>query len=192
MTSKHDVRARLRANREARAVFDVESAALNLAEWMYRLPVDAAPGATIACYLPVGTEPGSDSMLDALVDQGFRVLVPVVPDGDPQPLHWAEYRPGEALTTRRWGLAEPTTGALGPEAIADADVVFLPALAVAPDGTRLGRGAGYYDRSLADAGAVRIAIVYDDEVLAELPAEPTDVPMDWVLTPTGGFTRVGG
>ena len=49
------------------------------AEWMYRLPVPVRSGGTIGCYLPIGSEPGSDAMLDALIDQGFRTIVPVVP-----------------------------------------------------------------------------------------------------------------
>ncbi|GAB10454.1 putative 5-formyltetrahydrofolate cyclo-ligase family protein [Gordonia araii NBRC 100433] len=188
--SKQEVRGRLRAHRERLSVFDVESAAVNLAEWMYRLPMAVDEGATIACYLPVGSEPGSDAMLDALVDQGYRVIVPVVPDGDPQPLRWAVYSPSAPLETRRWGLAEPTSPSLGPGALAEASVVFVPALAVARDGARLGRGAGYYDRSLPLSRAVRIGVVYDHELVDELPTEPTDVPMEWALTPEAGFTRL--
>ncbi len=189
--TKTEVRARLRANREAKSVFEVENAAANLAEWMYRLPLAIGEGETVGCYLPTRSEPGSDAMLDALVDQGYRVIVPVVPAGDPQPLQWAVYSSSTPLETRRWGLAEPLSDALGPEALAEASVVFVPALAVARHGARLGRGAGYYDRSLTASRAVLIAIVYDDELVDELPVEPTDVPMDWVLTPDAGFTRLG-
>jgi 5-formyltetrahydrofolate cyclo-ligase len=187
--TKNELRARLRAKRESMSVFDVESAAANLAEWMYHLPVPVRSGGTIGCYLPIGSEPGSDAMLDALVDQGFRTIVPVVPDGDPQPLHWAVYTPGVDLEDRRWGLVEPDSEILGPRALAQASVVFIPALALSRDGSRLGRGAGYYDRSLGASSAVRIGIVYDDEVLDELPVEATDVPMDWALTPETGFRQ---
>lgn len=190
--TKKQARARLRTQREAMSVFDVESAAINLAEWIYRLPIAVPEGGTIACYLPIESEPGSDAMLEALVDQGFRVIVPVVPDGDPAPLQWAVFHAGTTLATRRWGLAEPTAPALGPEALAEASLIFLPALAVARDGARLGRGAGYYDRSLPGTTGVRCAIVYDDEVLDSLPVESTDVPMEWVLTPEAGFTRLDG
>ncbi|GED96999.1 5-formyltetrahydrofolate cyclo-ligase [Gordonia crocea] len=188
--TKAQVRARLRDAREARSVFDVESAAANLADWMYRLPMAVEEGSTIACYLPVGSEPGSDAMLEALDDQGFRIIVPVVPDGEPQPLRWAVFDRGTQLQTRRWGLAEPATPSLPPESLADASVVFVPALAVARDGTRLGRGAGYYDRSLSVSRAVRVAVVFDDELVDRLPAESTDVPMEWALTPEAGFTRL--
>jgi 5-formyltetrahydrofolate cyclo-ligase len=57
-------------------------------------------------------------------------------------------------------------------------------------GARLGRGAGFYDRTLgaAAAGAKLVAVVRDDEVLDELPAEPHDIRMTHVMTPTGGVT----
>ena len=188
--TKNEIRARLLAAREARSVFDVESAAVNLAEWMYRLPMTIGEGETIGCYLPIGSEPGSDAMLEALVDQGFRVIAPVVPDGDPQPLQWAVFTANAPLQTKRWGLAEPTSRILGPDALAEASLVFVPALAVTRDGARLGRGAGYYDRSLTASTAVRVAIVYDDEILDALPVEPTDIPMEWALTPDAGFLRL--
>ena len=84
---------------------------------------------------------------------------------------------------------KPDSEILGPQALAQASIVFIPALALSRDGSRLGRGAGYYDRSLGASSAVRIGIVYDDEVLDELPVEATDVPMDWALTPEAGFRQ---
>ncbi|MER6895673.1 5-formyltetrahydrofolate cyclo-ligase, partial [Amycolatopsis sp. NPDC000740] len=51
---------------------------------------------------------------------------------------------------------------------------------------RLGRGAGYYDRTLtAAADTARVAVVRAEEVVDRLPAEPHDVPMTAVLTPSG-------
>ena len=72
---------------------------------------------------------------------------------------------------------------------AHARLLLVPALAVDVRGRRLGRGGGYYDRFLAGpAGMVsgRIAawaIVYDNEILAEVPSEAHDVPVTAALTP---------
>jgi 5-formyltetrahydrofolate cyclo-ligase len=78
---------------------------------------------------------------------------------------------------------------LGPTAIGAADVVVVPALAVARDGVRLGRGGGYYDRALrlARADAVLVALVFDDEVADALPVEPHDRLVTAVVTPSGGW-----
>jgi 5-formyltetrahydrofolate cyclo-ligase len=68
-------------------------------------------------------------------------------------------------------------------------VVVVPALAVARDGARLGRGGGYYDRALQHvrADAVLVALVFDDELLDELPVEAHDQPVSAVVTPSGGW-----
>ncbi len=146
--------------------------------------------ATVCAYVPVGTEPGSPELLDTLFDRAGRVLLPVArtgADGGPMPLRWGEYRPG-ALVPGPWGLLEPQEPWLPASALAEADLVIVPALAVDRRGVRLGRGAGFYDRSLPgrNPAARLIAVVRDDELLDELPAEPHDVAMTDALTPRRG------
>ena len=153
-------------------------------------------GSTVCAYVPGGTEPGSIEMLDMLLRRAGRVLLPVArttADNTPLPLSWGEYRPG-TLTTGRWGLLQPPQPWLPATALAQAGVVLVPALAVDRRGVRLGRGRGFYDRSLGgrDPHALLIAVVRDAEVLDELPADPHDVPMTHALTPRQGLTALGG
>jgi 5-formyltetrahydrofolate cyclo-ligase len=70
---------------------------------------------------------------------------------------------------------------------------LVPALAVDRSGARLGRGAGFYDRTLplADADAWLVAVVRDDEVVDHLPSEPHDVRMTHALTPQKGLVALG-
>ncbi len=100
---------------------------------------------TVAAYVSVSTEPGTGPLLDALRAAGKRVILPLVmPDFD---LDWGEYDAAGPLTARR-GLLEPEGPPLGVDAIATADAVLVPGLAVSRDGARLGKGAGCYDRAL--------------------------------------------
>lgn len=71
--------------------------------------------------------------------------------------------------------------------------MLVPALAVDRSGVRLGRGGGFYDRSLplCTPRARLVAVVRDDEVLDALPAEPHDVRMTHALTPVGGLITLG-
>jgi 5-formyltetrahydrofolate cyclo-ligase len=64
----------------------------------------------------------------------------------------------------------------------------VPALAVAADGTRLGRGGGLYDRALAHAraDAVLVAVLFEEELLASVPAGPHDGRVTAVVTPSTG------
>jgi 5-formyltetrahydrofolate cyclo-ligase len=171
---------------------------------MEHLEPVVSSGSTVCAYVPVGTEPGSIEILDMLLRRSGRVLLPVARttgpgnEGTPLPLRWGEYRPG-ALVAGPWGLLEPPEPALPESALADAALVIVPALAVDRRGVRLGRGRGFYDRSLdgRDPQARLVAMVRDVEFIDELPAEPHDVPMTHVITPghgvmalvPGGHTR---
>lgn len=146
------------------------------------------PAATVCAYVPVGTEPGSVALLDALRAAGRRVLLPIVTGREP--LDWGVYFGADSLVPGPYGLREPSGLRLGRGAVANADAVLIPALAVDRQGVRLGRGAGHYDRSLGAVTAPRIAIVRDEEYVDRLPAEPHDVLMTAVLTPSGGFVRL--
>ena len=139
-----------------------------------------------AAYVPDETEPGHGRLPAVFTQLGARVLLPVVsPEG--VELAWAVDT--GRLAPGRFGLLEPVGPRLGPTAIGTADIVIVPALAVSRDGVRLGRGGGYYDRALSHARpeAVVVALVFDDELLDEVPAEPHDRRVDAVLTPSGGW-----
>jgi len=160
-----------------------------------RLPALIGAGETVCAYVPVGSEPGSAELIDSLLRREVRVLLPIARHdaaGTPVPLQWGEYRPG-GLVEARFGLREPAQPWLPAEAIAAATVVLVPALAVDRAGVRLGRGAGFYDRSLplADQAARLVAVVRDDEIVDRLPAEPHDVRMTHALTPDGGLVALG-
>jgi 5-formyltetrahydrofolate cyclo-ligase len=159
------------------------------------LPSLIAGGETVCAYVPVGFEPGSAEMIDSLLRRGVRVLLPVARHDDagmPLPLQWGEYHPGR-LVQAQFGLREPAEPRLAAESIAAATVVLVPALAVDRAGVRLGRGAGFYDRSLplADPTARLVAVVRDGELVDRLPAEPHDVRMTHALTPIGGLIPLG-
>jgi 5-formyltetrahydrofolate cyclo-ligase len=189
--SKAELRARiLTARRAASADHDADARAL-----AGRVPTLVAAGQTVCAYVPVGSEPGSVAMLDALTVLGARVLLPVARHDsaeDPLPLSWGEYQSG-VLVEARYGLLEPPPPWLPADAVATAAVVLVPALAVDRTGVRLGRGAGFYDRTLhmADPAARLTAVVRDEELVDRLPAEPHDVPMTHALTPRGGLTALG-
>lgn len=184
--SKADWRAQLLAARAEMSPEVRASEARALAAHVAELDgVD--DGSTVCGYAPFGSEPGSLAMLDALRSRGARVLLPVIPS-ERGPLDWAEYGGADTLTSGRMrGVLEPRGARLGPSALAAASVVLVPALAVDDVGVRLGRGAGFYDRSLrlVGAGAALLAVVRDAELVHRLPAEPHDVPMTGALAPGG-------
>jgi 5-formyltetrahydrofolate cyclo-ligase len=139
--------------------------------------------ARIALYVSMGPEPQTGALIDWLLATDREVLLPILyADND---LGWG-IAPGAAdLVPGRLGLSEPRTD-LGSDAIATADLVICPAVAVARDGVRLGRGGGSYDRALARVrpGTPIWAAVYDTEIVDTLPHDSHDQPVDAALTPS--------
>jgi 5-formyltetrahydrofolate cyclo-ligase len=70
--------------------------------------------------------------------------------------------------------------------IAEINIFIVPGLAFDGRGGRLGQGGGWYDRLLAERSpeALVVGVCYDEELLTEVPREPHDQTVDYVVTPT--------
>ncbi len=185
VNAKVTLRTSLLAVRAARPAEERRAAARALAG---HLRAGLPDGAVVAGYVPGVEEPGHGELVDAL---GPRALLPVVPPSG-RVLSWA--RVTDRLVPGRFGLLEPTGPRLPPAALAGAEVVVVPALAVGLDGSRLGRGAGFYDRALTRArpDAVLLGVVFDDELRDAVPVGDHDVGLHAVLTPSAGWRQLPG
>ena len=178
------LRDQLVTDRGRRSLLEVAEAARAIAEQLLAAP-EVRRAATVAAYVSVGTEPGTGPLLDALVASGRRVILPLLlPDND---LDWAAYDGSANLRRAGRGLLEPTGRALGTNAVATADVVLTPGLAVDRSGMRIGRGGGSYDRALGrvPVGTFVCTLLYDGELLDQVPAAPHDRRVTAVVTPSG-------
>ena len=140
-----------------------------------------------ALFVPTPLEPDISLALGLFE----RALLPVLRDEAGAPLgepRWGLWEAGRALVTLRRPPAQPDGEARGAESLKEADLIVIPALAASTDGTRLGQGGGWYDRALVHRcpGTPVVAAIFDDEVLEAgvIPAEPHDVPVDAIVTPT--------
>jgi 5-formyltetrahydrofolate cyclo-ligase len=165
MIGKQNMRHEAQAARSAKRRIDLT-----------RVLAELLDGATdVAGFVGFGAEP--------CVPPRPGWLLPVLlADGD---LDWARYD-GELVPGRR-GLLEPPGPRLGVAAVASCDVVLVPALRVDLAGNRLGRGGGSYDRALARATGLTVALVHDDEVVDEVPHEAHDVAVRAFATARRGL-----
>ncbi|GLZ76638.1 hypothetical protein Afil01_14450 [Actinorhabdospora filicis] len=180
-TEKRALRQRFLARRRGLSTMERRGADLEILSALGAACGDlAAPGADVAAYVPMADEPGGGDLPERLRDLGYGVLLPVLlPDDD---LAWGRYD-GTLVPGRLKGLLEPP----GEAVEFTAALVIVPALAVAADGTRLGRGGGSYDRALArvPAGVPLLALLDEEEFVDALPAEPHDRRVTAVVTPAG-------
>ena len=181
---KTALRDQLVTDRGRRSLLEVGEAAREIAARLLDTP-EVRRAATVAAYVSIGTEPGTGPLLDLLDAAGKRVLLPVLlPDNE---LDWAAYTGPTGLLPAGRGLLEPAGPRLGVDAVATADVVLTPGLAVDRSGMRLGRGGGSYDRALGrvPVGTFVCTLLYDGELLDAVPAEPHDRRVTAAVTPSG-------
>jgi 5-formyltetrahydrofolate cyclo-ligase len=186
-TDKANLRRRLVAARAAMTDAERATAGRLIRDHVLGMPEVAAAG-TVAAYYSVGTEPDTHGLVFALWKRGSYVVLPVLlPDGD---LDWASYEGPDSLAAGPRGLLQPVEPVRGPGTVARADVVLVPATAVDVGGKRLGRGGGCYDRALARVGGQvpTIGLIYDDELVPSVPAEPHDRAVRAVARPSHGVT----
>ncbi len=154
-------------------------------ERLLALPELAAltSGSTVAAYVARGHEPETQQLLRTLRARGVRVLLPVVlPDLD---LDWAVDEGSHAVGDGP-GVLEPVGPRLGRDALAQAQVIVVPALAVDRHGRRLGQGGGSYDRALVRRrpDAFVVALLHTGEIWDDdLPADEHDQPVHAAVTP---------
>ena len=186
---KAALRRQLLADRARLSPDQRAAAARALRDAILELPQVQMAG-TIAAYYSLSSEPDTHGLVYALWKRGGYVLLPLLrPDAD---LDWASYEGPDSLRPGPRGLAEPAEPPRGVDAVARADLVLVPALAVDRGGVRLGRGGGSYDRALARVapGIPTIALVYDGELLDEVPADDHDQRVRLVARPSAGITRL--
>jgi 5-formyltetrahydrofolate cyclo-ligase len=169
------IAARLAMTPDAREV-----AGAAIAHRVLGLP-EITAAASVAAYLSFGTEPETKNLVEKLRSRGIQVLVPIVCDD--LDLDWAEY--DDVSPNTRNPAYLPAGPLLGVAAVAEADAIVVPALAVDEHGLRLGRGGGSYDRALArvSPGQPVIALLYDGECPVVVPGEPHDRRVTAVVTP---------
>ena len=143
-----------------------------------------APGAAISGYWPGRSELDIRPLLTRLQGTGHPIGLPVVV-GRGKPLLFREWRPGDRLEPRAFGLQEPL--AMAREVVPT--VLLVPLLAFDREGYRIGYGGGYYDLTLATLRAwgevLAIGVGYAAQGVARLPHDGRDERLDWMVTEEG-------
>lgn len=177
------IRADLRERRNAIGETERERLTAGLTEQLIQLVTDRH-AQSISCFLSTPSEPNVRPFVNWAEAAGVRVLFPITRDDGL--LDWTV---GEHSTEAPglFGMPEPSGELLGPIAVGDVDLMIIPAAAVDERGMRLGWGRGYFDKTL---GSMQqrppvFAVVFDHELLPEVPSELHDQSVDGVVTPHG-------
>jgi 5-formyltetrahydrofolate cyclo-ligase len=179
---KRALRAELRERRQNLTSTERQAAAAGITRNLVDLTTDLS-ARSVACYLSTTIEPDTRPYVNWAVAQGLRVLLPV--SREDGLLDWTT-GDGESETEGLFGMPEAVGELLGPIAINDVDLILVPAAAVDASGMRMGWGRGYFDKTLGSMEKCPpvYAVVFDGELVDEVPRERHDQPVDGAVTPT--------
>jgi len=174
---KQAIRSRLRGQRKLLAAADICDASTAVCEQVRQLPAFQR-AASVATYIATENEVDPAALV-ADVSQSARSLY--LPRQLESP-SWVAWEPSEPLRKGRFGVPEPTSEQ--PATPATPLLALVPLVAWDVHGTRIGRGAGFYDRLLArpNPRPTCVGLAYEFQEVEELPREAWDVPLDYVIT----------
>ena len=145
---------------------------------------------TVLWYVDCRSELRTQWILLKAIEDGKRVVVPycTMNENDQHVLGLWRLTDLDELVQGKWNILAPPVERW-PEsartvAASELDGVVVPGVAFSREGVRLGNGMGYYDRLLADVrdDCVRFGLCYEAQLFTDLPAEPHDAVMDFVVT----------
>jgi len=139
---------------------------------------DFSSHTSIGAYWPMGTELDTRPLLHRLYEKGLTCALPCVTS---EGLLFRLWKPSLKLCKGKFGILEPpaTSPLITP------DVLLVPLLAFDKNGHRLGYGQGHYDHYLHHHKALTIGIGFKEQEIEEVPHQPHDYPLDYILTEGG-------
>lgn len=151
---------------------------------------------TVAAFLAFDGEPDLRFTLTQLHRRGTTVVLPVVPrtvrNGGQggQVLEFHRWSPAAPLQSNSLGISEPAASTLVP--LSSIDVMLMPMVAYDKSGSRLGMGAGWYDRTLGNISErpLLAGVAWSLQNASSVPIDPWDVPLDAIVTEEGWFTCI--
>jgi len=177
---KAEIRTRRRAVRRAMPHEARLARSSAICERLIALP-EWVEARTVLAFVSMRNEVQTQEAVAAARAAGKRVgATRMLPDHSD--LEVREWRLEDALEESGQMFQQPPPDA-PPIAAAEVDLVIVPALAADSRGYRIGYGKGYYDRLLPTLPrAFRAAVIFDFELIAEVPEHPYDTPVDMVIT----------
>ena len=181
--AKAELRQRILARRDALAPERRVSLSAAIFQAILSLPAFASARSVVA-YSSFGSEPATGRFLEAVREGGKALVLPRI---DRANRRLALHRVTDPTTELRpgvWGIREPDPVRCPPVAVETVDFVLVPGVVFDVEGGRIGYGAGYYDRLLAECagGTALIAAAFELQVVDAVPMAEHDRRVDRVVT----------
>lgn len=173
---KKELRKQIAQAKQAIMPADWAKRSVLLANNVYRV-IAGRPVQQVGLFLSLPDEWDTAPLIALLEREGYVIAVPKVEGED---INFYPYNPAKLACCGAYGIQEPI--ALPTERVVP-HLLVVPGVAFSPEGYRLGRGKGYYDRYIAQhKGIYCVGTCFKEQLLANVPSEEHDQCMDVVVT----------
>lgn len=191
MFYKPEFRRPMREKRRELSQLNIDQASKRVAaQLIYFHPLQDAK--KIAHYMPSEGEIDTRFILECTPFRNKEFFLPVL-NVEAKTLSFYPHPLNAKLVNNQFSIPEPNT--LGQKALAleNLDIIFIPLVAFDKNGNRLGRGGGYYDRTLAHhkegKKPLLIGLAYEFQKMEHIEPEAWDIPLDVIVTENEIYER---
>lgn len=182
MTDRETLRQQVKKLRQTISLEQKKLFAVKAAEQIFTLPIFQS-AQHVACYLSTAQEISCEPIIQALFQLQKKCYLPIVDDKQKGQMRFIEFNQEAVLEPNRYQILQPVYNQkliIPPEKL---DLIIMPLVGFDRQGHRLGSGAGYYDRALANAThPCRLGLAFSLQELSNISAESWDVNLHIVVT----------
>lgn len=175
---KDEIRKLVMKKRSSLGKADALEKSLAIHESLLSLP-EFQKAHAVMFYVSVGNEVRTDALMECAFKEGKKVIVPFS-DRRNKTIIPSEISSLGELEMGSFGIPEPREPK--PFNAAGIDLAIVPGIAFDIRGNRIGYGHGYYDNFLKTAGAKKVALAYEFQIVDEIPNNSSDIKMDKIIT----------
>ncbi len=184
MEPKPAIRERLLALRRGLQPNEALRKSESIRAQLWLLPEFNVAGRVFTYVSAKDNEVDTRAIITELLEEGREVACPCT--AADRSITWRQIESTTDLVPARYGIPAPHADCpiLMPNS---GSVMLVPGIAFSPDGGRIGYGAGYFDRFLAECLGISIGLGYDFQFVDRIPVEPHDIPVHIVVTETAVY-----
>lgn len=137
---------------------------------------------SVLMFVSLSDEPNIRPLLELGLGEGKSISIPGYIAADSGYGAFQIQNPNQDLVRGRFNVPEPRTGCPA-VALNQLDLILVPGVAFDLTGRRLGRGKGFYDRLLSQVHGVCCGVLFEEQLVPQIPVEPHDVRLNCLVTP---------
>jgi len=179
MIMKDQLRKQILAARRALTPDERSAKSREIEQKLFGLP-EFHKATRVMFYASFQSEVETHSMIRRTLEEGKLVVLPRVKGKELELLEITNF--DRDVSPGAWGIPEPGQGE--PAVVQSLGLIVVPGAVFDERGNRVGYGAGFYDKLLAQYRGLTVALAFELQVVPQVPFDAHDVPMKKIVTET--------